>query len=47
MPDASIEAVEYWSIPIFDSSVAGISHEKMSSYEQIFAVMPKMEQLFV
>lgn len=46
MPDAPIAAVEYWSIPIFDSSVAGISHEKMSSYEQIFAVMPKMEQLY-
>ena len=46
MPDAPIAAVEYLSIPIFDSSVAGISHEKMSSYEQIFAVMPKMEQLY-
>lgn len=46
MPDVCTDAVEYLSIPIFGGSVAGISHEKMSSYEQIFAVMPKLEQLY-
>ena len=45
-PDASMEAVEYLPIPIFEKSAAGISHEKRSGSEQLFAVMPKMGQLY-
>lgn len=45
-PDPSIAAVDYLPIPIFDSSVAGISHEKRSGSEQLFAVLPKMEPLY-
>ena len=46
MPDASMAAVAYLTIPIFDNAVAGISHEKRSSSEQLLAVMPKMEHLY-
>ena len=46
MPDVSIAAADYLSIPIFDKSVAGISHEKRSSGEQILAVLPNMGQLY-
>ncbi|MGN0354527.1 MAG: tyrosine-protein phosphatase [Muricoprocola sp.] len=45
-PDVSIPDVEYLSIPIFDESVAGISHEKSLSKEQILASIPKMGQLY-
>ena len=45
-PDISMADVEYQSIPVFDISIAGISHEKMNNYEQIFAVIPKMGQLY-
>lgn len=46
MPDVSITAVEYLPIPIFDKSVAGISHEKRSRSEQLFTDIPKMGQLY-
>lgn len=46
MPDVPIASVDYLPIPIFDESVAGISHEKGSSNEQLLAVSPKMEQLY-
>lgn len=46
MPDLSMENVDCMSIPIFDESVAGISHEKGSSKEQLLAAIPKMEQLY-
>ena len=46
MPDASMKTVDYLPIPIFDVSVAGISHEKKLNSEQILAVIPKMEQLY-
>lgn len=45
MPDVFIETVEYLSIPVFDESVAGISHEKKRS-EQSLADVPKMGQLY-
>lgn len=41
-PDATVEGVEYRSIPIFDESVAGISHEK----RQGLSAIPNMEQLY-
>ena len=40
MPDALIPAADYLPIPIFDSAVAGISHEQQSSEEQLQALMP-------
>ena len=46
MPDVSMVTVDYLPIPIFDESVAGISHEKKSSNEQLLAVIPKMGQLY-
>ena len=46
MPDPSITNVDYLPIPIFDKSVAGISHEKMSDREQLLSVIPKMEHDF-
>lgn len=46
MPDASMETVDYLPIPIFEESVAGISHEKKLNSEQILAVIPKMGQLY-
>ena len=46
MPDASMADVEYLPIPIFDQSVAGISHEKRNGSEQLLAVIPKMGQLY-
>lgn len=46
MPDASIATVDYLPIPIFDKSVVGISHEKMSNNGQLLAVIPKMGQLY-
>ncbi|MGN0487568.1 MAG: tyrosine-protein phosphatase [Acutalibacteraceae bacterium] len=45
-PDAPMADVEYLSIPVFDISVAGISHEKMNHYEEILSVIPKMGQLY-
>ena len=46
MPDASMPTVDYLPIPIFDESVIGISHEKRSSKEELFAVLPKMGELY-
>ena len=46
MPDVPIAEVDYRPIPIFDQSVAGISHEKKNSSEQLLTVIPKMEQLY-
>ena len=46
MPDASMKTVDYLPIPIFEESVAGISHEKKLNSEQILAVIPRMEQLY-
>lgn len=46
MPDAPIPAAEYLPIPIFDSAVAGISHEQRSGEERLQAVMPEMGQLY-
>ena len=46
MPDASMENVDYLPIPIFDQSVAGISHEKKLSKEQLFELIPNMGQLY-
>lgn len=46
MPDASTETVDYLPISIFDESVAGISHEKENSREQLFKVVPKMGHLY-
>lgn len=45
-PDAVMEKVSYLSIPVFDESVAGISHEKNSRESQKEVVMPKMENLY-
>lgn len=45
-PDVTMESVEYQSIPVFDESVAGISHEKKGMNEQIFSMFPKMGQLY-
>ncbi|MGN1345316.1 MAG: tyrosine-protein phosphatase [Eubacteriales bacterium] len=45
-PDASMTAVDYLPIPIFDNAVIGISHEKRNNSEQLAAVMPKMGQLY-
>ncbi len=46
MPDVPIAEVDYRPIPIFDQSVAGISHDKKNSSEQLLTVIPKMEQLY-
>lgn len=46
MPDMPIAAVDYRPIPIFDNSIAGISHEKRSSNEQLLAAIPEMGQLY-
>lgn len=46
MPDVSMPAVEYLSVPVFDESIAGISHEKKISREQLLTVIPKMDQLY-
>lgn len=46
MPDVSIPGVEYLPIPVFDESIAGISHEKKRSNEQLLAAIPKMGQLY-
>lgn len=46
MPDLSMTNVDYLPIPIFDESVAGISHEKTSCNEQLSAVIPKLGQLY-
>lgn len=45
-PDVSLPNVDYRSIPIFDGSIAGISHEKSLSKERLLAVVPKMGQLY-
>lgn len=46
MPDISMAGAEYLSIPIFDESVLGISHEKENRNEQLVATIPPMEQLY-
>lgn len=45
-PDAALQEVEYLPIPIFDESIAGISHEKSLNKEQILSILPKMEHLY-
>lgn len=45
-PDAAIPEVDYVPIPIFDESVAGISHEKNLHKEQAPAAIPKQELLY-
>lgn len=45
-PDVFIPNTEYQSIPIFDESMAGISHEKSLNKEQILAVIPKLGFLY-
>lgn len=45
-PDVVLQDVEYLPIPIFDESIAGISHEKSLNKEQILAALPKMEHLY-
>ena len=45
MPDAIMKNVEYMPIPVFDVSVAGISHEKRN-IEQISEIVPDMKQLY-
>ncbi|MGN1016599.1 MAG: tyrosine-protein phosphatase [Faecousia sp.] len=45
-PDATIPEVDYVPIPIFDESVAGISHEKNLRKEQAPAAIPKLELLY-
>lgn len=44
--DVFLPDVDYLSIPIFDESVVGISHEKSLSKEQILAAVPKMGPLY-
>ena len=45
-PDVFIPNVEYQFIPIFDESMAGISHEKSLNEEQILAAIPKLGFLY-
>lgn len=45
-PDAAMAAVDYLPIPIFDQSVAGISHENRGSGEPLAAAIPKMGRLY-
>lgn len=45
-PDVSIPNVEYLSIPVFDESIAGISHEKSLSKDQLLAVVPNLGNLY-
>lgn len=45
-PDVSLPHTDYLTIPIFTESMAGISHEKSLTVEQLFAVAPRMEQLY-
>ena len=44
--DAAMATVESISIPIFDESIAGISHEKNISKEEMLARIPQMGQLY-
>lgn len=46
MPDASIASADYLPIPIFDSAIAGISHEKQNDSEELLVTVPKMEQMY-
>lgn len=45
-PDATMDAVEYLAIPIFEAGAAGISHEKRNGSTQLLAILPKMEPLY-
>ena len=46
-PDVKIDGVEILHMPVFDESVAGISHEKKVHSFKTLMMMPKMEDLYV
>ena len=46
-PDIKIDGVEILHMPVFDESVAGISHEKKVHSFKTLMMMPKMEDLYV
>ncbi len=46
-PDVKIDGVEILHMPVFDESVAGISHEKRVRSFKTLMMMPKMEDLYV
>lgn len=45
-PDVKMDSVTYLSIPIFDESVMGISHEKDTHEKQKTMRIPEMEKLY-
>lgn len=45
-PDVIIPNADYQSNPIFDESMAGISHEKGLNEEQVLGSVPKLEYLY-
>ena len=46
-PDAVVDGVKYFHMPIFNEAVAGISHEKKIHSIKSLVMMPTMEDMYV